>query len=173
MQKLMERDEVSEQQLTTLASFVCNAYCPKSIEINNIPELRWYLFCKHMAESDRLPPTTGALKQHILRVHIQTMVWGQSSIAHQEFLNPLENGYCKDDSGNLVPHTTDDLPAPKSIIEMVNCQCKGDCSSQRCGCRSHNLVCTDLCLCSTDCQNDEDSNDRPLSDENTDSDDDM
>ena len=74
-----------------LGSFVCDAYCPKDIEINSIPELRWYLFCKHMAESNRLPPASGALKQHIIRVHIQISVWGQASIAQQELLDPLQN----------------------------------------------------------------------------------
>ena len=103
-----------------IASFVCDAYCPKGIEINSIPELRWYVFCKHMAESNGLSPMLGALKQHILRDHIQASVWGQASIAQQEFLDPLQNGFCKDASGDLVPHTTDDLPAPKAIIEMVN-----------------------------------------------------
>ena len=88
-EQLLTVNETSAQQLAMLASFVCGAYCPKGIEINGIPELRWYLFCKHMAESKRLPQTSGALKQHILRVHIQTTVWGQASIAQQEFLDPL------------------------------------------------------------------------------------
>ena len=71
LEKLLTVNETSEQQLTMLASFVCDAYCLKGIDIHSIPELRWYLFCKHMAESNRLPPTSGALKQHILRAHIQ------------------------------------------------------------------------------------------------------
>ena len=115
-----------------------------------------------------IPPTSGALKQHILRAHIQARVWGQASIVQHEFLDPLQNGFCKDANGDLVPHTTDDLPAPNAIIEMVNCHCKGNCSSQRCGCRSHNLACTELCLCSTECQNDDDYNCNPLSGESTD-----
>ena len=61
----------------TSAPFVCDAYCPKDIEINSIPELRLYLFCKHMVESNMLPPTSGALKQHIIRVHIPASVWGK------------------------------------------------------------------------------------------------
>ena len=168
LEQLLTVNETSEQHLTMLASFVCDAYCLKGIAINSIPELRWYLFCKHMAESNRLPPTSGAFKQHLIRAHIQARVWGQASIAQQEFLDPLQNGFCKDANGDLVPHTTDDLPAPKAIIEMVNCHCKGNCSSQRCGCRSHNLACTELCLCSTECQNDDDYNCNPLSDESTD-----
>ena len=111
-------NETSAQQLVMLGSFVCDAYCPKDIEINSIPELRWYLFCKHMAESKKLPPASGALKQHIIRVHIQTCVWRQVSISQQELLDPLQNEFCKDANGDLVQHTTHDLPAPKAIIEV-------------------------------------------------------
>ena len=65
-----------------------------------------------MAESDKLPPTLGALKQHVLRAHIQASVWGQADIPQQEFLDPLENGYHKDKDGQLKPVTTEHLPAP-------------------------------------------------------------
>ena len=53
--------------LATLDSFACAAYCPKDICIKTISEFQWYLFCKHMAGSDKLPPILGALRQHILR----------------------------------------------------------------------------------------------------------
>ena len=55
------------------------------VEIGNIPELRWYLFCKHRAESDRLPPTLGSLEQHILRAHLRAQIWGQPKAATQSF----------------------------------------------------------------------------------------
>ena len=139
-----------------LASFVCNAYCPNGIEINSIPELRWYLFCKHMADRNMLPSTSGALTQHILRVHVQASVWGQAIIAKQELLDPVQNAFCKDANGDLVLHTTDDLPAPKATIEKVRRHCKGNYSSQRYGCRAHTLACTELCLCITECQNGDD-----------------
>ena len=56
--------------LLTLAKFVCAAYSLTGIHFHSIPELRWYLFWKHMAENDRLPPNLDALKQHIERVYI-------------------------------------------------------------------------------------------------------
>ena len=88
--------------------------------IDKYRQVSKYLFCKHMAESNRHPPTSGALKQHIIRVHIQASVWGQASTAQHEFLDPLHNEFCKYSNGDLVPHTTDYLPAPKAILEMVN-----------------------------------------------------
>ncbi|KAI4810949.1 hypothetical protein KUCAC02_013876 [Chaenocephalus aceratus] len=143
--------------LSTLASFVCAAYSPKGINIKTIPELRWHLFCKHRAESDKLPPTLGVLKQHILRVHVQTRVWAQAAIALQDpQLDPLQNGYFRDSVG-MKPTTTEVLPAPKAIIEMVQCRFKSNCSSGRCSCRANDLACTDMCHCSSQCQNDDDS----------------
>ncbi len=90
---LSTASEVTDGIQSAIAKFVCAAYCPKGIPIFNIPELRWYIFCKHMAESVKLPPTIGALKQHILRVHLQASVWGQACIAQQIILDPLQNGY--------------------------------------------------------------------------------
>ena len=119
LKQLQIVNEISAQQIAMLASFVCDAYWPNGIEINSIPELRWYLFCKLMAESNRLPPTLGAIKQHILRVHIEASVWGQASIAQQQFLDPLQNGFCKDANGDLVPHTTDDLPSRWLIATVM------------------------------------------------------
>ncbi|KAK6167463.1 hypothetical protein SNE40_021485 [Patella caerulea] len=49
--------KLSANSQSRLEEFVCTAYSPKGIHISRIPELRWYLFCKYMTESDRLPPT--------------------------------------------------------------------------------------------------------------------
>ena len=83
---------------------------------------------------------------------------GQANIALQDpQLDPLQNGYHKESDGQLKPTMTDALPAPKAIIEMVSCQCKRDCSSARCSCRTNNLACTNLCQCGSECKNDEDT----------------
>ncbi|KAI9514009.1 hypothetical protein NQZ68_036963 [Dissostichus eleginoides] len=119
---LLDEAEVVEGMLSTLASFVCAAYSPKGINIKTIPKLRWHLFCKHRAESDKLPQTFGALKQHILRVHVQTRVWAQAAIALQDpQLDPLHNGYFRDSDG-MKPTTTEVLPGRKAIIEMLQCR---------------------------------------------------
>ena len=159
LQMLLDEVEVTEGMLSTLEGFVCAAYSPKGINIKSIPELRWHLFCKNRAESDKLPPTPGALKQHILRVHLQTRAWAQAAIGLQDpQLDPLENGYFRQsDDGMLKPKTTEVLPAPKAILEMVQCKCKSDCSSGRCSCKGKDLACTDMCQCSSQCQNDDDS----------------
>ena len=145
--------------MLSIGSFVCAAYSPKGINIKKILrscQLRWHLFCEHRAESDKLPPTPGALKQHILRVHVQTRAWAPAAIAQQDpQLDPLQNGYCKQMDELLKPRTTEVLPAPKAILEMVQCRCKTD--SGRCSCKANYLACTYMCRCSSQCENDGDS----------------
>lgn len=116
----------------------------KGIQIDNVHELRQNLFCKQMAASDKLLSTFGALKQHVLTTHIQATVCGRADITQKEFFDPLQNGYYKDKNGQLTAITTESLPAPETITEVVICQCKTDCSSHRCLCRSKELSCTDL-----------------------------
>ena len=84
LQMVSTEAEVTETMLHTLASFVCAAHTPHGIYIKTISELRWHLFCKHMAENYKLPPTLAALRQHVLRVHIQARVWVQASIVLQD-----------------------------------------------------------------------------------------
>ena len=75
----------------------------------------------------------------------------------QELLGPLKTGFYEDTDDEKIPITTHVFPVPKAIIEMVRCQYKADFSSQMCSCRSNDLACTDLRMCSTDCLNDDDS----------------
>ena len=95
-QLLVAANETSERQMTMLASFVCDAYCPNGIEIR-------CMSCRQMAESNRLPPTSGTLKQEILSIHVQ------ARICDNRTLSPLQNGFFKDANGDLVSHTTDDI----------------------------------------------------------------
>ena len=45
-----------------------------------------------MAESEKLPPTMGALNQHIVRTHVEARVWGQAAHPKRVPLDPLQNG---------------------------------------------------------------------------------
>ncbi|PIK38665.1 hypothetical protein BSL78_24487 [Apostichopus japonicus] len=150
LQMLSDATEDTDDLLSTLATFVSAAYSPKGIQIASIPELRWHLFCKHMAESDKLPPTPGALKQHILRVQIQATVLGQASVA-QQFLDSLKHGFYKDTTGQVKPVTTEVLPAPRPSLRCASAERLFYSSIS---CRSNNLSCTDLCQCGSQCQND-------------------
>ena len=156
--KLPMEGDLTQEVKDKLARFVCSRYCPKGVHITSIPDLRWHLFCKQLAESNKLPPTLGALKEHIKHVWLQSRVWYQATVMQQQPFDPIKFGYYKDTGDQMLPVTTKVLPAPQAIIELVRCQCKTNCSTQRCFCRRNNLPCTELCLCDIECANDEDSN---------------
>ena len=153
-QALSNVTSLSEATEKTLSSFVCRAYCPSGVVIGELHQLRWHLFCKHLAESDRLPPTESALHEHCLRAHFQASVWGQANIPMQIQMDPLVNGWCNN-GGVIMAVTTKLEPAPAAILELVKCACKkNNCTSSRCNCKSRGLICTDLCLCS-ECENED------------------
>ena len=128
--------DMSEDLQLTLAQFVCTAYHQTGIQLSSIPELRWQLSCKFIAESEKLP----APKQYTLRAHVEGAVWGQAAVFQQDLLDPVGNGYHRDsDDGQLQPTATDVLPAPEAILEMIRCQCNGNCSSNRCSCKSKSM----------------------------------
>ena len=39
------------------------------------------LFSRSQAESQNVPPTRGALVQHVMRVHLQSIVWSMAGVA--------------------------------------------------------------------------------------------
>ena len=121
--------------------------------VKTVKALRWSLFKKNQAESDRLPPTQAALHQAILRVHYQLLVWNNDHVANPVLPSPEGYGW-QDEDGKLVPVMTKLPPAPEEIIQLVQCKCaKSRCSNNRCQCQKAGLVSTDICLCSEDCQN--------------------
>lgn len=68
-----------EDTMKGIEKFVCQLYQPKT-GISEVKELRWSLFKKKQAQSERLPPTQAALHQAILRAHYQTMVWNHDKV---------------------------------------------------------------------------------------------
>ncbi len=161
LSKLGSPDELTAEVISAIAEFVCMIYTPKSVNtiFTQIYELRYFLYCSKTVESDRLPPTMGALKPCVRRAHIQGSKWGQSDIDMQQKLDPCKNGYYKlPGDGRYIPERSELPPAPVSLIEMTTCKCKkSQCRTQRCSCKAARMPCTDLCQCGEQCENDEDN----------------
>lgn len=102
---------------------------------------------KTSVHPQKLPPTSAAAKFHSLRVYHQVQEWKGNS------LNPEEWGW-KVCDGRLVPIQTEKDTAPKSLLEVIRCQCKTDCSTLRCKCRRQGLDCSMACSeCRENCSN--------------------
>ena len=100
-----------------------------------------------------MAPTQAALHQAILRAHYQLLVWKNDHVANPVLPSPESYGW-QDEDGKWVPVMRNLPPTPEAIIQLVQCKCaKFHCSNNRCQCQKTGLVCTELCLCSEDCQN--------------------
>ena len=117
------------------------------------------MFDCFFVQSHKLPPTKQALVQHIRRANYQAAVWKAALTASPEIPGPDGQGW-KVTDGHLTVDWTSEAPAPKSVLALVACGCRTDCSTRRCQCRVQGLVCTDACRCQT-CQNclDDDTDD--------------
>lgn len=75
-----------------IEKLVCKLYQPNT-RITKVKELRWLLFRKKQAESERLPPTLAALKEAIKRAHHQCMVWNNDIVPNPELPSPSNYGW--------------------------------------------------------------------------------
>ena len=64
-----------EECIDGIIMFVLNLYCKnRPTDIDNLSKLRWHMFSKKQLESDKLPPTSSALKYTIHRSHYITCI---------------------------------------------------------------------------------------------------
>ena len=84
--------------------------------------LTWHIFKKSCAESDKLPPTEGALVEHIKQAHYQAMVWYHDNVAKPDIPEPSDYGWTVANSLCILVITY--LPAaPKAVLDLVRCKC--------------------------------------------------
>ena len=145
MAKLGRAPTPSDETMKAIEKFVCELYVPKTA-LSTVKDLRWWLFRKKQAQSERLPPTQGALCEAVLRAHYQGMVWNNDIVANPDIPSPENYGWEKHDN-RWLPVMTKLPPAPEAIIYQVKCGCMKQCASNRCQCQKNGLSCTDLCSC--------------------------
>ena len=64
---------ISDETMKAIEKIICEFYVPKTSP-STVKYLRWWLFRKKQAQSKRLPPTQGALREAVLRAHYQVTV---------------------------------------------------------------------------------------------------
>ena len=144
--------KISDETFAVLERLVSEVYSQTSRKITTIPEIRYWLFSKKSLESEKLPPTRGALKEHILRACYQTSVWAQADIADPNIPEINSCGWKYTEEG-YVPNTSATPIAPDAVLILVRCGCGEKCSTKRCTCVKNNFSCTDGCGCTDSCKN--------------------
>ena len=86
-----------------------------------------------------IPPTSSSAGYHGYCVNYQVM---ESMGGHN--IVPEDWGWTLKDH-KLLPVTTNKGPAPKKLLEMIHCNCKGKCNRTICSCKKHGLPCSYAC----------------------------
>ncbi|PFX28580.1 hypothetical protein AWC38_SpisGene6717 [Stylophora pistillata] len=92
---LADLGTASHPTSSTLAAtekLVCQLYQPR-MHISKVEDLRWLLFRKKQAQSERLTPTQASLKEAILRAHYRTMTWNNDKVPNSGLPSPETYGW--------------------------------------------------------------------------------
>ena len=65
--------------MAAIEKLICKLYVPNTT-ITTVKDLRWWLFKKKQAQSEKLPPTQAALEQTVMRANYQAMVWNNDIV---------------------------------------------------------------------------------------------
>ena len=103
--------------IDAIEKFVCQLYLPKTT-FTKVKDLRWWLFRKKQAQSERLPPTLAALHERILCAHYQVMVWNNDRVPNPDLPPPDTYGW-KRKEDEWQPVITQLSPALEAIIQLV------------------------------------------------------
>jgi len=151
--KLLENlgiGELTDVTIKASEAFVCRIY--NVHKTDSVDDARHILFCK-TTKPEALPPTSDALRFHLMRVYYQTMIWRNAHCATPELPSPVQMGWMKNTDSGLQPILMSLSPIPESCLEMISCACRKQCQTRRCKCRKSALRCTSMCTCQQ--QNDE------------------
>lgn len=121
----------TEDLVTSTERFICKIYGVPEVDTCN--KARVKLFCKGRPQ-ETLPPTSDAVKFHIMRSHYQATIWNQAHLPHPD-LPPVDEMGWMHKEGQLVPRLLSLPPMPKACMEFTSCGCTKECLSQRCSCR--------------------------------------
>lgn len=143
---------ISDDTYQMLERYTCQLYM-SSTQLSSVQEVRWLLFSKKQYTDEQLPPTQAALHQMIKRANYVALVWKACDTPQPNFPAPTLHGW-RQDGDRLQPVPTTLPPAPKAVLQLIKCGCKGKCITMSCSCCKHSLKCTDMCAsCQPNCEN--------------------
>ena len=122
---------------------------------NCIPmnEARAHLYHGHKKPQPlkKLPPTDANLQLHVLRAHLQMLLWkaADQSDPPEEARKIADFGW--NVNGSIITPSVSTAPvAPQALLDVISCSCSAPgkaCSGIRCSCNSAVLSCTEYCNC--------------------------
>ena len=136
------RNGPSEDEITRVESYLVQVY-KNGTTCSTMNELRDYIYHHSKGISlEQLPPTSHALKAHILRAYYGTYVMTTILSEEKVVLDPLAYGYVAENE-LLLPDMSVQ-PVPEEYAVQCNCS---KCVTVKCPCRKGNLPCCQFCKC--------------------------
>jgi len=125
--------------------FLVSCVSPRNVE--TFDELRNIVYHeKHLKfdiERFPLPPTSGSIREHILRAYLQCFMWLHALFVESFSVNPLDYGLFVDEDGNLLPLVSREPSLPNDFPFPCNCL---KCAKQTvCPCRVKEIPCCQYC----------------------------
>jgi len=140
--------QVDEDATQTIERFIIllNDMTSTSTDVNKAR-------CKLFAMKNNvqlIPPTSAALKRHVLRAVYQGgHVWGQALLPAPALPSTTDWGWVKMSEQTYEPHWTTLPEASEVCQELVSCKCQKGWT--KCKCKKAKLECTQLCACDGEC----------------------
>ena len=98
------------------------------------------------ADSDRFPPTLAAVNEKVSRAHYITLEWKSAHNNSPSLPDPNDYGWLFHEKDQVLePAMTSLALAPESIIHLIVCNCKTNCSTNWFKCRKNGLNCSVMC----------------------------
>lgn len=150
-QVLGEPGATHAQLKATAHTFFLLLYGQKSCTTMNDARARFYRGRKKPPPLKKLPPTDANLQLHMLRAHLQMLLWKAADQRDppEEARDIANFGWSIE--GSTITPTVSTVPvAPQVLLDVVSCSCTAEgkaCSGGRCSCNSAGLSCTDYCKC--------------------------
>ena len=129
----------------TAAVHLRTMYAPNS-GTDDVNLLRYRLFCAKKGDIDSrlLPPCKDTLRKHCQRANYQAAVWRRSLQNSPVLPSPIGNGWFMKGECLALDWMSGE-PAPKTVLELLSCQCNRLCQLPNCTCLANGLKCTTLC----------------------------
>ena len=104
--------ELTDATIKSSEAFICRIY--KVHKTDSVDAARHILSCT-IGKPEALPPSSNALRFHLMRVHYQTMIWRNVHCATPELPSPVQMGWSKNDDSGLQPILMSLGPIPRKM----------------------------------------------------------
>ena len=117
---------ITEESLAVMERFVVLLY-DRTSSLMKVNEARQEPFCKKSREFDSIPPTKGALGQHIRRAVLQgAHTWCQTLLCQPALPSPADWGWQRQ-ARRWSPYWTTLKQTKDTCYELIHCGCKTPC----------------------------------------------